>query len=452
MTTLIFDWSELLGQDASGTVRVRATRWRHEPDTLVVPWSRDLSFSGRETLDVDPGLVLELEWRPEGVTASLAQTIVVPAEGEHFAHLLAVDPSTLEPLEGDDLLRAQDILDDARALLTEIESGKYRGADGADGVSVESITDADGDGVATVRLSSGVESPLPLPRGPQGEPGRDGVDGEDGADGHTPSLSWQGSALTVDGVPGPDLRGPAGQDGQDGKDGVDGAPGPAPSITIGTVTSGDAPSATITGTSPDLTLGLVLPKGDRGDRGEPGAPGVVSSASAYVLVGPGRPDTPATTAGVITGAEPVGARYESVDEAGVGARTWRKVAGGRWVVTDGDTGWRDVSGLLDPTYVTGGKLLLRREGEYVQVNWNDVATNATSSDHFLTTAWPAGFRIAGNFYDAYTLSGGTSNRARFDMVLGNLRSGAPNGGLRLRDLSVKPTADPWPTSLPGSPA
>ena len=84
----------------------------------------------------------------------------------------------------------------------------------------------------------------------------------------------------------------------------------------------------------------MLPKGDRGDKGETGAPGVVSSASSYVLVGPGRPDAPSTTGGVITGAEPVGARYESVDEAGVGARTWRKVAGGKWVVTDGDTGWR----------------------------------------------------------------------------------------------------------------
>ena len=63
-------------------------------------------------------------------------------------------------------------------------------------------------------------------------------------------------------------------------------------VKIGTVTSGTTPSATITGTSPDLTLGLVLPKGDRGDKGETGAPGVVSSASSYVLVGPGRPDTP----------------------------------------------------------------------------------------------------------------------------------------------------------------
>lgn len=101
MTTLIFDWSELRGRDAVGWVRVRATRWRHEPDTLVVPWSRDLRFTGREVLEVDAGLVLAVEWRPDGVASSLSQTLVVPAEGEHFAHLLAVDPESLDPLGRD---------------------------------------------------------------------------------------------------------------------------------------------------------------------------------------------------------------------------------------------------------------------------------------------------------------------------------------------------------------
>ena len=200
--------------------------------------------------------------------------------------------------------------------------------------------------------------------GPAGAPGRDGVDGapgadgRDGQDGHTPSLSWQGTALAVDGVPGPDLRGPAGKDGRAGVDGVagrDGAPGPAPSIKIGTVTSGTTPSATITGTSPDLTLGLVLPKGDRGDKGETGAPGVVSSASAYVLVGPGRPDTPSTTGGTITGSEPVGAEYRSTDGANVGAFVWRKRPGNVWAVMDGDTGWREL-----PAGITSGTVLMNR--------------------------------------------------------------------------------------------
>lgn len=170
-----------------------------------------------------------------------------------------------------------------------------------------------------------------------------GPRGADGVDGETPDIEWQGTALSVNGAVGPDLRGPQGTPGDPGKDstvpgppGERGAPGPAPAIKIGTVSSGTTPSATITGTSPDLTLGLVLPKGDRGDRGETGAPGVVSSASSYVIVGPGRPDAPSTTGGVITGAEPVGAEYRSTDGAQVGAYVWMKRPGNKWVVMSGE--------------------------------------------------------------------------------------------------------------------
>lgn len=55
--------------------------------------------------------------------------------------------------------------------------------------------------------------------------------------------------------------GPAGPAGQTGQ------AGPANTLSIGTVTSGTTASATITGTSPNQTLNLVLPKGDKGDPG-----------------------------------------------------------------------------------------------------------------------------------------------------------------------------------------
>jgi len=55
------------------------------------------------------------------------------------------------------------------------------------------------------------------------------------------------------------LKGPAGENST--------VPGPANTLTIGTVTDGDTASATITGTAPDQTLNLTLPKGDPGDDG-----------------------------------------------------------------------------------------------------------------------------------------------------------------------------------------
>ncbi len=67
-----------------------------------------------------------------------------------------------------------------------------------------------------------------------------GKDGRDGADG-------------ADGAPG--------TDGKPGADGTPGADGKTPKLTIGTVTTGTTPSASITGEVEDLKLNLVLPDG-----------------------------------------------------------------------------------------------------------------------------------------------------------------------------------------------
>ena len=274
----------------------------------------------------------------------------------------------------------------------------------------------------------------------KGEPGDPG---KDGADGRTPDLTWQGTTLAVDGVPGPDLRGPAGDDGE---------PGPAPSIKIGTVTSGATPSATITGTSPDLTLGLVLPKGDPGVKGDPGAPGVVSSASAYVIVGPGRPDTPSTTGGTITGAEPVGAEYRSTDGAGVGAFRWVKRPGGTWAVVDGDTGWRNVDALI--TGWTADGVYMRRIGNVVQ--WGGRVTPATGAQRQITTL-PPGFQVSG----IPDWVGGVSGVIQRDGVVTGAWYAEKPGIIRAASTASTPshriggtwlTSDPFPATLPGTPA
>ena len=122
--------------------------------------------------------------------------------------------------------------------------------------------------------------------GAKGDAGVKGQDGAKGADGITPTLKVgtvttlaAGSNATVTmsknnneytlnfGIP----------KGNKGDTGASGGSGETtvvnPTITIGTVTNGDTASATITGDSPNYTLNLVLPKGDKGAKGDKGDAG-----------------------------------------------------------------------------------------------------------------------------------------------------------------------------------
>jgi hypothetical protein len=66
-------------------------------------------------------------------------------------------------------------------------------------------------------------------------------------------------------------KGDKGDQGERGLKGDTGDPGPSNSLTIGTVVSGTAASASITGTPPNQILNLTLPKGDKGDPGDSGS-------------------------------------------------------------------------------------------------------------------------------------------------------------------------------------
>ena len=77
--------------------------------------------------------------------------------------------------------------------------------------------------------------------GPQGVQGLQGPQGEMGP------IGPQG----VQGIQGPQ--------GEVGPQGPQGANGPTPTLTIGTVTTGETASASITGTAPNFVLNLVLP-------------------------------------------------------------------------------------------------------------------------------------------------------------------------------------------------
>ncbi|MDY6054336.1 hypothetical protein [Micrococcus sp.] len=316
--------------------------------------------------------------------------------------------------------------------------------------------------------------------------------GEKGDVGPAPDVSWAGDRLTVGGQTGPALTGPQGDRGPQGLQGIQGpqgdrgpqglkgdtgAPGPANTLTIGTVTSGTTAGATLTGEAPAQTLSLVLPQGPQGDRGPQGPPGVVSSASAYLLVGPGRPDQPSTTAGVITGGEPVGAEYRSTDGAGVGADVWIKTSRG-WVVSLGDTGWR---GMIAAT--TGMFLNVRRTPDGVRVHGGflfsgggtkpAINTKTVLLDGIYTGGLlPNGFRpdtpTQASTRSIASLSAVVRSRSDTDPAssLGVLYVDTDNGDARANGRVVMktigggfggaiveyPTAEPWPTTLPGTPA
>lgn len=124
------------------------------------------------------------------------------------------------------------------------------------------------------------------PPGPQGEPGEIGPVGPPGADGLTPTIgdneNWYLGAVDT----GKPSRGKQGAQGEPGIQGPRGETGPANRLEIGTVDSGETPSATITGAAPNQTLNLVLPKGDTGDTGAVGPQGETGPVGATGPAGP----------------------------------------------------------------------------------------------------------------------------------------------------------------------
>lgn len=87
---------------------------------------------------------------------------------------------------------------------------------------------------------------------------------------YDPVNGWK-SYNDISSIPGP--QGPPGDPGGPGPKGDTGSPGPANTLSIGTVTSGAIPSATITGTAPNQVLNLVLAQGEQGEPGNDGDPG-----------------------------------------------------------------------------------------------------------------------------------------------------------------------------------
>lgn len=106
-------------------------------------------------------------------------------------------------------------------------------------------------------------------KGDKGDTGERGPQGEQG----------------IQGLPGE--KGEKGERGEQGIQGVQGTDGQTPNITIGTVTtlnSGSNATAEITGATPNLTLNLGIPKGDKGDKGDAGSGGTATSVNIEPII------------------------------------------------------------------------------------------------------------------------------------------------------------------------
>ena len=234
-----------------------------------------------------------------------------------------------------------------------------------------------------------------------------GPPGEPGEPGPAPDVEWDGPVLVVGGERSPDLTGPAGRDGIDGQDGATGAPGAIP------------------------------------------------TASDFAIVGPGRPDVPASTGDLVTASTPVGATYTSTDGAGVGAFVWRKRPDGSWAVVDGDTGKRALPTLIEqiPT------LYLRRIGWSVWVEWPRAQNSAQLSDR---ASIISNSTVAGGFalpqqtpvLIQSSVRGGAVAALIYDNSKGtwDIRITGSTAPPWLAANTSFTTTSAWPSALPGTPA
>ena len=304
---------------------------------------------------------------------------------------------------------------------------------GPAGASVTGAVD-NGDQTVSFTLSDGTETaPVTIPPGPQGERGPEGPRGERGPEGP------QG----VQGVPG--VQGERGPEGPEGPEGPQGPKG---------------------------DTGEAGPKGDRGDKGDQGEqglkgdtgpastvpgpagpPGQVLTPESMLVVGPGRPDAPTTTgmSSAALAALPVGCEYRSTDGASVGAWVWRKRPTG-WTVTDGDTGWVDLTpswrGADVPASAPDGAILIRRTPEGVTAWAVALPVLGTTPGGTL----PAGFHSAITNTDIgtvrYGLAHSDQTMCRVFVRTSQRIEFITRGGSTIYGTITIPHAGPWPTTLP----
>lgn len=157
------------------------------------------------------------------------------------------------------------------------------------------------------------------PQGPQGDPGPEGPAGPKGDTGDTGPQGEPGEQGPVGPKGEPGEQGPKGDTGPQGPQGPAGEDGQTPNVTIGTVQTlpaGANATAEITGTTPNLSLNLGIPKGDPGEQGPKGDTGETGPQGPAGL---GLPTPTAADAGKVPTVNADGTGYAL---ANIGDGTW----------------------------------------------------------------------------------------------------------------------------------
>lgn len=195
------------------------------------------------------------------------------------------------------------------------------------------------------------------------------------------------------------------------------------------------------------------------------------SSDSAIITGNGRPDKPETTGGKITGREPNGTFYSSLDGARVGAYLWQK-QNNKWVVISADTGERRMS--KTSVNIKEGDIYLRRVNNMVECSftngrWGTISFYGSNNSKFTRKNHakrmnilpdfriPLGFRTNTPFmlpfynddgdYMAVLYVGNRSDRSYIEL---RFKDNVPTADLDYMRLPVISwiTDDPFPEVLP----
>lgn len=158
-------------------------------------------------------------------------------------------------------------------------------------------------------------------------------------------------------------------------------------------------------------------------------------------------------------ASPIGSVFRNTEAGGWnGARVWRKDAGTGntgWVVESGDTGWRDLSSYLVNGAAKGGGAAPEGGSEAIRIR--RVGDTVTFRAGFSLPTWVSGqealdFPVAGFTTPMTYMPNGYSTSPGVVMQGGAVKiyTTSPTPGARYMWTWI--TSDPWPTTLPGTPA